>query len=506
MNAISEGGVSKATADPGESALVLTLLVAFLVVNLLTALNYPHVWNDEVMYTDPAANLIQGNGFTSTAWYAQAGDRFFAGNTPLHPLLLTGWIYFFGFSPVAVRSINYFWFTLATFLVWRFCVRAGLITSARWRLILMLLLATGSGFSFSYRSGRPDMIGYFLVALSLYAVTIQRRLLRTLSLLALGMLFPWAGLQLLLLIALVTVLIFAFGGLRLSLDGVWLGIGGAFGLAGLYGFYASHGVWPDFVASVGKHIAGAAGQDRQGGWAGLFVRDHSAPFLLLLNIGCGICAYKARDAVTSQIAWFGLASGIIIPPVMQLCGVFPVYYGWMAALPQGLAICHAIARHPPRSMRMKSMVALLLAGAMVVGLPARLLVAALDSGNQPYSAVQEFVSSHLAASDNAFLDSSAYYPGMRTAQKVYTLRYLNVMPAAERANVTAMVINPDNFSSLRNEFPGNWRWTAELTNQNVSPLRLPAFMVRHFQSNLRRDLYAPYWLAVYRKLPDAPLR
>ena len=49
----------------------------FLLVNLVTAERSPVVWQDEVALVDPAVNLSQGNGFTSTAWW-QTSDRFFA--------------------------------------------------------------------------------------------------------------------------------------------------------------------------------------------------------------------------------------------------------------------------------------------------------------------------------------------------------------------------------------------------------------------------------------------
>jgi hypothetical protein len=497
------GNIPTPTAGRREAAFVVALLAAFLAVNLFTALSYPHVWTDEVMYTDPAANLFMGKGFLSTAWYTQTGDSFFAGNTPLHPLTLAGWFQLFGFSPLAVRSINFVWFTLGTFLVWRFCVRVRWIESTRLRLLLIILLATGSGVSFSYRSGRPDMICYFLVASCLSTATIQKNAFRNLCLLALGILFPWAGLQLLPLLAAATVLIFAFGGIRPALNGVFLGFGAMIGLAGLFWFYASHGVWNDFLASIARHTVGTVAKDyRQDGWIGLFLRDRSAPFLLLLNAWLGIRALKIRDFSTARIVLFGLAAGILIPLGLQLVGVFPIYYGWMTALPQALTICHALSRQPLDSFWTKSAAAILLAGAVCVGLPSRLLVASLRSDDKPYSAVQQFVSTNLRASDEVYADYAAYYPAMLTAKKVFTLRYLDIIPSGERAAITALVIDPEHFSDTTNSIPGNWRLSAELKNQNTSTSRLPAFVTRRFQSQQTAVIYAPYHLAVYRKSPD----
>jgi hypothetical protein len=485
---------------PRESAFVMALLAAFLGLNLLTALSYPHVWMDEVMWADPAANLIQGRGFVSTAWPFQTSDRFFAGNVPLHPLVLAGWLKLFGLSPLAVRSFNYVWFTLGSFLVWRFCVRLRWIESTAWRLVLMALLAMGSGLSFSYRSGRYDMIGYFLLALSLNAATIPRPALRNLCLLGLGMLLPWAGLQLLPALAFIAVLIFAFWGFRPALNAVVLGAGALVGLAGLYWLYASHGVWHEFLDSIGKSTDAPAAQSRLAEWAGLFVRDRSAPFLLLLNAWLAAAAWKTRDAALARIASFGLAAGILLPPAMQAAGHFPIYYGWMTALPQSLAICHVLGRRAVKSFFGRVLALTLLAGAMVVGLPLRLLIAA--AGSCPYSAVQQFAGAHLRPADIVLADYPAYYPAMRAARKVFTPLYLEkIMPAAERRQVNILVINPAAFASCRTNFPGDWRLAAEFTNQNVAPPILPAFLIRRFQSHQLTGIYAPYRLAVYRKFP-----
>src|SRR5689334_18193604 len=103
-------GAGKLTCSKREIWCVILFLLGFLLVNLATSARYPYVWIDEVMYSDPAVNLYLGNGFTSTAWYAQPSNEFWAGNVPLHSALLYLWMKTFGFSIVAVRSINYFYF------------------------------------------------------------------------------------------------------------------------------------------------------------------------------------------------------------------------------------------------------------------------------------------------------------------------------------------------------------------------------------------------------------
>src|SRR5436309_406192 len=64
---------------------------AFLAVNLATAERSPVIWQDEVMFADPAVNLYFGHGFTTSAWY-QHRDTFFGGNSPLYSMTLYPWI------------------------------------------------------------------------------------------------------------------------------------------------------------------------------------------------------------------------------------------------------------------------------------------------------------------------------------------------------------------------------------------------------------------------------
>ena len=89
-----------------ELVLGSLLLSTFLAANLGTSARSPVIWQDEVMFADPAVNLHFGQGFTTSAWF-QSRDTMFAGNSPLYSLCLYPWIGVFGFDVVAVRGLNY---------------------------------------------------------------------------------------------------------------------------------------------------------------------------------------------------------------------------------------------------------------------------------------------------------------------------------------------------------------------------------------------------------------
>ena len=487
-----------------ETTLVILLLLAILVLNLVTGMRYPSVWSDEVMYSDPAINFVLGKGFTSTAWFVQNGDQFWAGNTPLHALALIEWIRLFGLSPLAVRSLDYFWFIAGTYFVWRYCVRAQLVKQTGLRLLLIALLACGSAVSFSYRSGRPDMIGFCLCAAALLTTTISSRPIRYSLLLLLGFLFPWAGMQLLPYLVLLTGLILIFFGWRPVVDCICAGIGAAIGLIGLYIFYRSHGVWNSFVASVKLHASGKMSEGY--GHAQLhaipetLMRDRSAPFLLLLAVILAWWCWKNRNAAAIKAASLSLAAGLCIPVGMNFIGIFPIYYGWMAALPMALAVCHCISLQPLGSRCVKAAAFVSLSLAICVGLPMRLGLAAMRLNEQPYSAADKFVAAHLNSNDKVYVDFMAFYPAIRTADRIYTLRYYeSAMTPEEKHALTALVIRPGEINGLTNETGADWKISAEY-NGASAPALLPAFLAKHFQGGGARDVYAPYQLVIYRRI------
>ena len=116
-----------------QFALVSVIAVAFLLINLATSSRFPLVWNDEVYYAEPAVNANLGLGFTSYANVAQPHGRFWAGNTPLYSMLLTGWLKAVGIGVVQVRSFGYVIVILAAVALWLATIRLRLITSTGMR-------------------------------------------------------------------------------------------------------------------------------------------------------------------------------------------------------------------------------------------------------------------------------------------------------------------------------------------------------------------------------------
>ena len=151
------------TRIPSATILVGIAFTGFLLVNLFTAERSPVVWQDEVALVDPAVNLSQGNGFTSTSWW-QTGDRFFAGNAPLHSMLLYPWISLFGVHATATRSLNYVLILGVISVLWLGLRKLDLVRTTRARLLFAALVLCGNGVTFCYRSGRYDCVGMLIVS------------------------------------------------------------------------------------------------------------------------------------------------------------------------------------------------------------------------------------------------------------------------------------------------------------------------------------------------------
>ena len=233
-------------------------LAFFLTVNLATGARYPFVWEDEVSYTDPAVNLLLGQGFTNTSWmHSSTLKTEFTGCLmfhALHPFLLYLWFKVFGFSILAAaRSINYFYFAAALLLVWRSCLRLGLVASSAWRLVLLALLSCGFGTIFNFRCGRYDCLTILIAAALIYSWSVQGRILKYAAIFSLGLISSWAGLQLLPLYVFWGALLWFFVGKEILPRLVALFAGAGIGLLGVLLLYYSEGVLGRFRAVLEHH-------------------------------------------------------------------------------------------------------------------------------------------------------------------------------------------------------------------------------------------------------------
>jgi hypothetical protein len=112
-----------------EITVAAVIMAAFALGTILTAEMFGHVTVDEVSYSDPAINLVMNGTLTSSAWYSQRKEEFWASNTPLHQFVLAGCLKLFGFSIHSVQGFSAFMVCAAGSGFWLFLRWAGFIAT-----------------------------------------------------------------------------------------------------------------------------------------------------------------------------------------------------------------------------------------------------------------------------------------------------------------------------------------------------------------------------------------
>ena len=448
-----------------ESLLVALIILCVLGLNLLTASRSPTVWLDEVSYSDPAVNLATGKGFVSSAWYGQSKEELWAGNVPLHALLLAGWLKCFDFGIVQVRSLNYFLIALAAIAFWWAFIKGKLFRHASTRIGCVLLLLNGYGMSFCYRSGRPDCIVILLFSLMFLGCSLPSRRNRYLLLGLSCFLLPAAGLQgLPLLVACATFWLILK---RTSGIGEFLvaAIGSSIGLIALLGIYWHLGVLDAFIHST---LAQTSANNSQGEvvtavhkWASRAAEvfaDHS-----LVALWVGLFAVSIHLALRAGWHQIKMPRNLLlfcigVATLMLLAGKFPVYYAWMAFVPAvlawGILFDKSLTSQETGLLRW-----FLLALACLValsGLPLRLALTIREWNARDYEPVKMLALNSITASDVVFTDVQGYYATKPLAKTTYSGSYSYVLAEKEKLEISVLLIDPVELKRINELIGGGW--------------------------------------------------
>ena len=476
------------------------LLVAWFALNYLTITRYPVVWIDEVSYADPAINLVESGHWVSSCW-AQPVTQFWAGNTPLYPMLLYVWLKVTGVSMMAVRSFNLLIMILLALALWRALRRLRPAGRPGAGLLLMLLLLSGYSMILDYRGGRPDCLCALLFGLAFMAVATSptssatssatlskppsvtssepssepssatssetpsqpwspfsltvRPILgkRELAVFLCAALMPWAGLQCLPVLAVTGGLVLLFD--RRVYGGTILAaaLGAIVGLAGLWLFYKAHGAWPTFVASVAPHTSAGMGQFRH---HNRLPKDFS---LILLFAGAllvqGVCRKRSSKGFTDSPLTLGLVLSLAIGAGLILAGKFPTYYGWAAYVPLALAVVLEWADSASDSWKRRLLT--VVCGATVLVGPVLHGAAALyDWPFRAPSIPETLVARNVRSGDMAYADQEVYYALRRHGLVPYVGYYIETMSPEEKQRVSILFLKPERLEWARGFIGGTW--------------------------------------------------
>ena len=478
-----------------EKSLLVGFFVVFLALNLATGSRSPTVWTDEVAYADPAINLVESGAFTSTAWEVQRSSEHWAGNVPLYPLLLAGWIELFGMSITAVRSLNYVLVLAGTGLLWVTARRIDGMDRPVIRLLFVAVLLAGYGMSDAYRSGRPDMVGFVLVGAGGFAGTLSSAGARYTLALLVGLLLPLSGLQFLPYAALLCGLAFLWAPGQIFPLSLATGGGAVLGGGGLASYYWYRGVWTDFLQSITRHtVAGQSINAKLLDLPSLLSADPSYTLLLLGSFG--LWGTRGRQPPLSRPAVsYPLTVAVMAPIVLFVVGKYPTYYSWMGYAPLVFGICAAAS-----TVSWSRSEALIVGGLLLlvggIGLPARIGVSVLQWDSRSYAPVEQVVDRHITTRDTVFSSYQGYYAAKERAGAVYLPKYLwrvSDTKAEELRAVDKMVVSPDRKEMWTNRLGGQW--------EQVARMQAPE---RAIKSIFGRPLAQPYDLVVYTQSTSSP--
>jgi hypothetical protein len=450
-------------ASKKERILLGLLLTLFLGVNLWTATHFPVPWMDEIQFVDPAANLYLKNSFTTTAYGWERGTELHA-HHPLYSLLLATWFKITGFGPMHARALNYVLVICTVLSVWVAIARSELVPSATYRLFLVLLLLFGYSFSFPYRTGRIEPLLMFLSALLFLLFTIKNRRWRISLLAAATLFFGPAGLHLVVFAGVFTFLLFIYLGRPVMVEVIVIWVALLISTAGLFTFYAMHGVWQNALLAIAPHTAtGGIGTFLTGGGLTHLNKLPKDPSLMVL---LGLLGLLVIDQIRrgqfrhGSVISFGLGSSIAVSAALLMLAKFPTYYSWMVFGPLSVCLCSVMSRmHASRLTNLGMRTGFVLA--CITGLPLQLFAVTYDWRDRDYDAVQEIVSANVEKDDRVLCDYPVYFAAKAKAVEVFLPEYVKLMSPEEKNSVTLLIGSDAMITSWRSVLGGEWNITAQ---------------------------------------------
>lgn len=343
-----------------EGVIAALILFSFLLISLAVATRTPTVFMDEVVYTDPAANLYFGRGFTSTMW-AQDRHEFWCGNVPLYQGFLYAAFKIFGFGLRQARMTSEVLAAAGALLTWAALRFNRLVKTSRGRLLALALILSGSVSTQTFRMIRYDSAMFFVCALVFFACSLPRPWRYPAAIVASAQL-PFAGVPLLpytVLLLAIHLLIYRFARVGLLIA---VASGFALGIGGLVVFYHHFGAWHKFVEIVLPFTLAGHGEvhsvvsmifGQSLGDENVFTSffgnpfrfldpktlfDYSAFLLFFVAVLVSSTIWHAANRDQRRLMTFILLTTLIVPPIMHAAGHYRSYYRWMTYMPLAIVV------------------------------------------------------------------------------------------------------------------------------------------------------------------------
>jgi hypothetical protein len=433
-------------------------IIAFLLFNVLTATSYPYPNTDEAMIAEPAINFVHGLGFQVR----------FSEIVVMYPFLLVGWFRLFGSSLRSIRSADIICMTASLLVLWSAVKRLGIVSSWRWRLFLLPLLATEYGMIFAYRSGRYDGFGALLMAGILWVMSIKDKRTRIASLSGICLFSPWAGPQFLPLIFVAGVVLLIVFGWRywpeIAASYVSIVCGGVIFLAALFEC-GRLSRFLEFLRIAQRssgffHALISQGKFNHGNY---IPKDFSFPFLFAAGVLLFMTLRRDRRVTYRSPICYGLLLAVCLTSVLLLVAKFPTYYSYMIVIPVAVAVCSGLSLSEPGTGRKIAL--LLCCMSFVFGAVANMVAYVSARHDHNYGRIQKFVNQSVYPDDIVYTEPMAYEAVRARVRDAYfpnpDLEIIPLMSQQQKKAFDVVLIRREWASDVTKALGGTWQDTGQ---------------------------------------------
>lgn len=148
---------------------VLGIGFIFVLLNFLTITWNTPPWLDEVQFVDSPINFVLDGEWYTTSWQLSGNPKPVSTSVPLYQFILVPWVWLFGVSPLAIRSLNIILVLFMSLLLFKYLDNLGFFRK-HWLILLFLIgFWASDSFSWTYRSGRVDILNALTVVLFVFS-------------------------------------------------------------------------------------------------------------------------------------------------------------------------------------------------------------------------------------------------------------------------------------------------------------------------------------------------
>jgi hypothetical protein len=451
-------------SPPGAAEWLCAIAIIGLFLVPAIATNHQQLpWGDEVLLVEPAMNRALGYGFHTYTCHFEDFHRFFIGNVPGYPFLMSMWLQVAGVNQYRAHLLNYLLVAAAVLLLWRTSARSGAVPGARWRLAMLACLLTCCATAYAAFNLRYDGLGMLLGAIAFACMGLRRPLSEVL-LFVTGVLLPFCGLHLpacAVLVGSLAIVLRAAILPRLA----WLVAGCATGLAGLAALYASHHVLGAFLAQCVQE--GGQSLPQKLAHFGYYGSVDITWICLLAALTClALPAGRRSELTHNRLLAAALVALIGFPVFLFLMRRYVESYAWISEIPAILLLFAYCARIGARSqwrLAQKLALSLIFAGCLA-GTPKTLAGKFLGYNTRDIRRVDRWVASFVSPASRVYATGVPFFSAKLIARDVYFDQYITSRPESERRRVNIMIIDAGTLPGMEALLGGGWKQIGEISS------------------------------------------